>query len=717
MYKVLLMGCLFSSLLVAQDDFMDMSLDELLSIDIVTASKTLQKASDAPVSVRTITRDQIKKMGFRDLKDIFRSLPGFDVSYDVQGEVRTLVIARGILGNQKLKILLDGRRYSPDTGERFVYGNNIPLHMVKRIEIVYGSASALYGADAFSGVVNLITMDGADLDGQVTHLGYLDTDATSVDVSYGREFDNGTDLLFSFRAIQGNDYDLHKKYSEYDSVNNYGGSLGDLSNQYPIDNWNALVKLKKGKWSLGLDWQHMMETNAPSTIPENYAYVEDYTWGQNLGHANLRRDWKATNKLDLQASVSFGRYEVDPSSNFYVIQDVGLTSAAPSYKYALSDSLEFDVQGTWTGDKATIVAGLVYQDIKSFPKTQNLDHPFDPAGSLEDDLSAFVDDNGNTFGLLGLNEATFGLRNYDNLGGFVQAQVPMGTKLEVTAGLRLDHNSIYDETINPRLGLVYSASKELSVRASYGTAYIQPSNYYRWENWANPFAMHIPNLDIEPETVTAYMAGASWRKGNLSLQADVYYNDLEDVIRPIPAPLQEGDYPYYNPLRTVLGADPTTGFVEINANLGSLHTYGGELELGFKRGGLVTSFSYAFVDGEDGDLPIAKTSNHKFIANFTYTRDIWDFGGTLRYYSSVNTTAFNSEHGLGADGSLSFSGDTVAYLNTSCRLTKAIRLNLNVDNVFDTSHYGASPYGESVWITSKAPQAGRKMMLNLTWNL
>lgn len=694
-------------------DIMEMSLEELLSIDIITASKVLQKANEAPVTVRTITRETIQKMGFRDLKDIFRTLPGFDVSYDVQGEVRSLVIARGILGNQKLKVLLDGKRYSPDTGERFVYGNNIPLSMISRIEIVYGSASALYGADAFSGVINLITLKGDEVNGQVTNIGYLDTDAAVADITYGKAFENGLDLIFSFRTFQGNDFDLHETYEDYAVVNQYSGELGALSNQYPIDNWNALIKASKGPWRFGFDWQHMVETNAPSTIPTNYAYVEDYVWAQNLGHAYLERDWKINDKLDLQATISAGRYEVDPRSNFFVVQDLELTSAVPSYKYALSDSLSFDLQGTYSHDKYTLVAGLQFQDIKSFPKTQNLEHPFDPNGPLEDDLSAFVDANGYTFGLLGLEEAIFGERNYDNLGGFVQAQIPMGEKFDTTIGVRVDDNSIYGATTNPRLGLVYKASKNLSMRASYGTAYIQPSNYYRWENWANPFAMHIPNLDIQPETVTAYMVGGSYMAGNLSVQFDAYYNDLQDVIRPVPAPAQEGDYPFHNPLRGIIGEDPSTGFVEINANQGEIQTYGGEIELGIKRGTFVGSLSYSYVDGDDQGNPIAKTSKNKIIANATWSKGPIELGGTLRYYSDVNTTLFNSAYGIGGDGSLSFSGDTIGYVNMGWEATNKLRLNLTVDNIFDTKHYGAAPYGENVWITPNAPQAGRKALLNL----
>ena len=712
---------LFPTFSTAQDDafsdLLDKSLDELLAMTVVTATKVAVKNTDSPVTVRIITREQIERMGFRDLKDIFRMLPGFDVSYDVQGEVKSLVIAHGVLGNQKLTILQDGKRYSPATGERFVYGHNVPLAHLKRIEVVYGPASALYGADAFSGVINMISMDGADLNGAHANLGYVDTGATVADVTFGKVLPSGLDVVFGLRFYHGEDYELHEEYPEYDVVNAYSGSLAGLSQAYPIDNWNAFLKVKKGNWTLSGDWQHQLESNAPSTIPTNYAYVEDYVWGQDLGHVNLTHRKELNDNAELQTSASLGRYEVNPASNFFIMQNAELTEAAPSYKYALSENIKVESQLTWTRDKTTLVGGVFYEDVRSFPKTQNLDAPFDTSGPLEDDLSRFVDENGFTFGLQGLTEDFFGERNYTNYGAYLQGQRSMGTKIDLTLGARYDENSLYGSTVNPRLGLVYRATEAWTLRGSYGSAYIQPSNYYRWENWANPFAMHIPNEDIQPETVDNLSVGSVLVKNNLSLQVELFYNDLQDVIRPVGAPAQEGDYPFFNPLRTIVGGTPDSGFVEINANQGEIQTYGADLEVRYKYNALLSSFAYSYLDGDDDGLPIPKTSEHKILVNAEYGAEKWEIGATLRYFSSINTSLFNSEFGLGAGETYSFDGATVLYANLSWLPTRNLRLNLAMDNLSDERFYGAAPYGESIWITSRAPQAGRKIWLNLSYRM
>jgi len=192
MKRILLMFFVLSYLnTFAQEDvdLFSMSLEELMNIEVTTASKKAQKISDAPATVISYSAAQIELHGWRDLKDLFRALTGVDVSYDVQGEVKTLVTFRGVQGNQKVLVLQDGQRQNPITGERFIYGHNIPLNIYKRIEVVYGPASALYGADAYGGVINLITKDGADIDGMSASVGYVSTQAVDASMSFGKKWE------------------------------------------------------------------------------------------------------------------------------------------------------------------------------------------------------------------------------------------------------------------------------------------------------------------------------------------------------------------------------------------------------------------------------------------------------------------------------------------------------------------------------------------------
>ncbi len=704
-----------------ESELYDMSLEQLLNMEVVTASQKAQKIGDAPATVKVITGDQIEKYGWRDLKDVFKAMPGIDVSYDVQGEVRSLVIMRGVLGNQKLLVLQDGQRMNPITGERFVYGHNMPLHLYKRIEIVYGPASALYGADAYAGVINMITKDGADIDGIEVGSGYISTGAFMGDFTYGKKLGDETDVVISGRVYNGKDFDFHKHYKspvDYGPVSDYSGHLGAQDKEYPIKNWNLFSKIKYKAFTIGFDWQHEYETNALSCIPANYAYIDENVWGQDLRHGYIEHQTIKNEKFGLKTTLSAGDYTVNPASNF-TIPNGTLDDYFNGYKYAYSGYLQGKLQADYSlSENISIVGGISYTEVRSFPKTKNLDNvPFSINKGLEDDLSAYIDSNGYVYGKLGLTDTIFGERNYNNLGSFLQGQIKFLDNLTLTIGGRFDNNSIYGSTINPRVGLVYKPLEKVSIKGLFGTAYIQPSNYYRWENWANPYAMHIPNEDIEPEKIQTSELSLSYMVNEqLSFRTSIFRNDMTDIIRPVPADAQEGGYPYYNPLRTQVGEDPSSGFVEINDNLGEMYTQGTEIEANIQVYKFLISTAYSYIEGENtqnkNKTDVPKISTHKAHTNVSFHLGNFFCGFTGRYYSDIFTAPSNSYYG--ADNG-QIPGSFIAYGNIGYRLFNKLKINVGADNILGTKHYGAAPYGESVWIQPRAPQALRKIYGGITY--
>lgn len=695
-----------------ETDFFDLSLEELLNIEVTTASKKAQKISDAPATVVSYSADQIERYGWRDLKDMFRALTGIDVSYDVQGEVKTLVTIRGVEGNQKILVLQDGQRQNPITGERFIFGHNMPLSIYKRIEIVYGPASALYGADAYAGVINLITKDGADIDGVMGSVGYVSTQAINANLTFGKKISENIDVVLFGRVYNGNDFELHNYYkdaADYQAVNEYAGELGQLEKVYPISNWNMLGKIKYKKVTLGFDWQHQLESNAPTCIPTNYAYVKNNVWGQDIRHMYLNYEVYRSEKFDLDATITVGDYTINPASNFFIptasVLNGPLDQGSAGYKYGYSGYIQGNVKADWKiNESLNVIAGVSLENVISFPKTQNLTEPYHLDAGLQDDLSAFVDGNGNTFGLLGLNESIFGERNYTNLGSFVQGEYKPIDNMIITLGGRFDYNSIYKETFNPRIGLVYKASSKLTLKALAGTAYIAPSNYYRWENWANPYAMHIPNLDIKPEKLQSIEASAIYYVNkSLSVRTSIFRNNMNDIIRPIAASNQAGDYPYYNPMRLIIGETTNSGFVEVNGNLGEMYSQGAEIDVNYQVARFLFSLGYSYTGGEDkeSNSKLPKVSQQKLNTNITYNGDKLFASFTVRYYGGIWTAPSNSLYG----GTDEIPGAFVLYANIGYKINKSLTFNLSADNVLNVKHWGSAPYGESIWIQPRAPQS------------
>jgi len=137
-----------------------MSLEQLGQLSVYSASKREQGVKDAPSSVTVITADEIQRYGYRTLAEILETVRGFYVTND---RYQSYVGVRGFgrLGdwNSRILLLVDGHRINDNVlGQAFI-GLEFPvdIDLIQRIEIIRGPSSSLYGAEAFFGVINVIT--------------------------------------------------------------------------------------------------------------------------------------------------------------------------------------------------------------------------------------------------------------------------------------------------------------------------------------------------------------------------------------------------------------------------------------------------------------------------------------------------------------------------------------------------------------------------------
>lgn len=140
-----------------------LSLEELMNISIVTASKREESIQSTPSTVTVVTQQQITDRHYINLIDLLQDLPGFDIQKATDETRYHNITFRGHLGNNKFLILQNGIRIDSPTGEIIPVADNFPLYNAKQIEILYGPAAALYGADAFGGVINIITKEVVSL--------------------------------------------------------------------------------------------------------------------------------------------------------------------------------------------------------------------------------------------------------------------------------------------------------------------------------------------------------------------------------------------------------------------------------------------------------------------------------------------------------------------------------------------------------------------------
>jgi outer membrane cobalamin receptor len=156
---------------------------------VVSALKKPSSVLKSPSIMSVISARQIKQMGFRTLVDVLKIVPGFYISMDETGEREIAV--RGVLddASQKVKVLIDGHSINDVwRGGAMWNFDDLPVENIKRIEIIRGPGSALYGQNAFLAVVNIITKDTDDIDGiQLTASGGS-FDTQNYNILFGKEY-------------------------------------------------------------------------------------------------------------------------------------------------------------------------------------------------------------------------------------------------------------------------------------------------------------------------------------------------------------------------------------------------------------------------------------------------------------------------------------------------------------------------------------------------
>ena len=203
-------------------DLSQVSLEDLMNIEVTSVSKKEQKLSQAAAAIFVITQEDIRRSGATNIPDLLRMVPGLDVS---QINANTWAVSARGFNRQftdKLLVLIDGRAvYTPLLGGVNWDTQDVPLEDIDRIEVIRGPGATIWGANAVNGVINVVTMMAADTPGaRVTAAGGTEGQVQGL-VQYG-----GT--------IRGNtSYRIFSDYLNHNSLPAQSGGSGD-------DEWRLL---------------------------------------------------------------------------------------------------------------------------------------------------------------------------------------------------------------------------------------------------------------------------------------------------------------------------------------------------------------------------------------------------------------------------------------------------------------------------------------------
>lgn len=656
-------------------------LDQIYTdVEVVTASRKAQNIKQAPAVMFVVTQREIQQRGYKDLKDVFRDLPGFDVSEEVTGEVRTLAIARGILGANKLMVLKDGKRLNAITGERLIIGNNMPLFNVQRIEIMYGPGSVLYGADAYAGVVNIVTRTYEDLRKEGKHgianVSYGNNQRLDAAAMVGTKITDDITTDFSFRwfQTQGENMLGRPGFEDYAS---------ERYEQPTYDHefyWRANI----GDLKLTVLRENSKEPGGPSTLPLLFKYDENFVWHQIQNKAYIEHT-KSGENWELVSTVGVEEYRLGTKTNFQYNDESpipGVAGIGSQYKfghnqaYWAEEQLFVDIS---TDYKLTL--GVYGESVVAFAKGNNLSKRYDRSDLLDtitypDDPAIDEEYRGKTI--------SFGPMPYKGLGTYAEFVAHFGPKVTANAGLRVDYNTDYKFVATPRLGVIVAPSKLTTLKALYGEAYIRPSRYLAFEHWSAGAFGYQPNPDLKPERLRSFQLSAEHRIDAFRVTASAYYNLIRDLIRPESASAWNR-----------------------NVNAGEPKTFGGDVRLDYiyKTLHAYASYSYLHAEQDNGD-PMNKVAPHKLTVGFDLEYDKFSLSPRFRWSDKIPVLDAQDDGSIGVVREGGHQIVDVAATYSDVGNVDGLDVYVSGRNVLNSEYIAAGSFGEGPegWLNRVAPQ-------------
>ncbi|MEX1274976.1 MAG: TonB-dependent receptor [Bacteroidota bacterium] len=640
----------------ARDFTLEHELVQVGEIMVYGASLRQERITDAPAAVSVIEAKDISRFaGSGQLPKLLESEPGVDI---VQSGLFDFNInTRGFNSslNRRLLILLDGR----DLGTAFLSatewnGLSVPLEEFGRIELVKGPGSALYGANAFNGVLNVTSLPPKASLGNRVIVGGGEKSAYRADVrhagatgAWGYKVNAGIMSGKSFSTIRTN------RQFEYPGLNPF------LNNEVRDLNLDA-VKTTYGSARLDYDYTG----GGIATIEGGISQVENEVIVTGIGRVQVQKatkPWARASYTGHGFNVLLwtnGRHNILPeqslSTGLPLTQNAQISHGEVQYTFAALENSLF------------VIAGASHRLVS-----------IDTKGSL----------------MLSTRD--------DNLSGvFAQAEYKVSEHLKGVVAARWDRSSLHPSQFSPKAAIVWSPVAGHTLRATYNQAFQSPnySELYLYVKHPTTALAYLGNDELLPEQITGYELGYKAVFANsLFLSIDGYYNQLKNFV----TDLGPGVNPNY-PFAVILPGEAFPRTIWSYTNAGKVNEAGYDIGLNYylSDSWLVdlnfSYFTFEVVAQHPNDVLLPNSPKWRTNGGITYTHpDGHDVSLKLKYVPTFEWAAGIYRGVIPAYALLNLGG--------SYKLTSTLGLNLNITNLLDRSHYqifGGSLLGRRAILTA-----------------
>ena len=501
---------------------------------ITTASSQAESLAEVPVPTTLITAEMIQTSGARNLQEVLAAyVPGMNL-IDCNDDVN--IAMRGIYSNtqEKILIMLNGHRLNSYATNTAAPDFSISLEKVKQIEVLRGPASSLYGGVALTGVVNIITKQGAEVDGLQAKVSAGNYGQVKVDAIFGKRYFD-IDLLVWGSGYRNSGERYGDEFVRLGRIGNhpnydFGLQLGWKGFQFMYDTHfsQKVAPYTMTSMAKSYDRERYLSYNGLKPSFSNTSHHADLSYSHLLGNLNLRYalTYDKSDYTRYQAISDSPMPNLAYALDLNEVQDslLNIYGGISRYMNGQEQNYGFQVKGNYAydmgnGHKGSISFGAEYGHFRSDDFRYQINYDFGKTSVDNPDIL----------------QAGQGSEN--NADVYLQLK-HQWRSLILNAGLRYDYKSRFDDTkaneLSPRIALILLQPK-WNLKLSYSKSFVDAPYIYRKANIILMMMLggNPKNVEsISPERVHSFQltfGGNNWIKG-LNFEINGFYNRANDLI-------------------------------------------------------------------------------------------------------------------------------------------------------------------------------------------
>lgn len=500
-----------------EQDLFSLSFEDLLNVQVDIASKTSETLSSVPSTMSVFSRKQIQALGVDNAYEVMNFVPGMQSTRgDWVGAVPK-DHARGVyLDSGNVLVMINGERVNESSfGKASVYMPYIPIEVIEKIEFIRGPGSALYGSNAFLGVMNIVTSKERN----ALQLVVGNNGRYGATGQFNTSFSDDTALFASF------------------SYDQKGGESYPQGVKDPLE----AIYLEAG-----VDYKKLqLRARYNETSLDEFLNLAGYsTQNQHTSDntfVGIKYNWINNDKLKLDSSYSYTKHNISSAGLIAAFDDIPDFLLGPAWQTTDSKfetELSYQFENQWQ-----LAAGIEYAEAKQVEAGVRTNYYDDESMLVIIDRAYYQQ---GIVTVMDFPEFASLKYTFETYSAYGQLKIPYSDSLTLFVGARYDDVKNIDSKLSPRLAGVYVINPEHTVKVQYGESFRTPVTNELFSN----DDVTVGNPSLRSESVKTTELVWHYQTSELQANAVLFYNELNDFINIEPTQSNEALFTFKNSFNT-----------------------------------------------------------------------------------------------------------------------------------------------------------------------